>query len=145
MNRVHYEPWRLLNRLDQLFAPLPHRRVEQQVSRTAASNWTPAVDIREEQDRFVIQADIPGVDPKDIEVQMENGILTIRGQRQSDTSDTRENYRRIERVRGSFQRRLSLPDTAAADAISARSQHGVLEVVIPKQTKVQPRRIDVAN
>lgn len=144
MNMVRYEPWRLLNQLDQLFAP-PRRRVDTEASRTAANDWTPAVDIKEEQDRFVIHADIPGVDPKDIEVQMENGILTIRGQRQSESKEEREGYRRIERVRGSFYRRFSLPDTANAEGISAKSQHGVLEVIIPKQPKVQSRRIEVVS
>ena len=93
----------------------------------------------------MIHADIPGVDPKDIDVHMENGILTIKGERQSETKEEREGYKRVERVRGSFYRRFSLPDTADAEAISAKSQHGVLEVVIPKQQKVQPRRIQVES
>lgn len=146
MSMVRYEPWGLLNQLhneiDQLFAPQRRRMGEEGASITA-SDWTPAVDIKEEPDRFVIHADIPGVDPKDIEVHMENGILTIRGERLSEQKEEREGYKRIERVRGSFFRRFSLPDTADAEAISAKCQHGVLEVVIPKQEKVQPRRIQV--
>jgi HSP20 family protein len=148
MNVVRYEPWSLLNQLhneiDQLFTP-PRRRLNDEGASVAASDWTPAVDIKEEEDRFVISADVPGVDPKNIEVHMENGILTIKGERQSETKEAREGYKRIERVRGSFYRRFSLPDTANAEAISAKSQHGVLEVVIPKQQKVQPRRIEVTS
>lgn len=148
MNMVRYEPWSLLNQLhneiDQLFTP-QRRRLGEDNANVATSDWTPAVDIKEEADRFVIHADIPGVDPKDIDVHMENGILTIRGERKSETQEEREGYKRIERVRGSFYRRFSLPDTANAEAISARSQHGVLEVVIPKQQKVQPRRIEVTG
>lgn len=148
MNMVRYEPWSLLNQLhneiDQLFTP-QRRRLGEDNANVATSDWTPAVDIKEEADRFVIHADIPGVDPKDIDVHMENGILTIRGERQSESREEREGYKRIERVRGSFYRRFSLPDTANAEAISAKSQHGVLEVVIPKQQKVQPRRIEVTG
>jgi len=148
MSMVRYEPWNLLsqlhNEIDQLF-PQQRRRVGEDDASVAASDWTPAVDIKEEPERFVIHADIPGVDPKDIEVHMENGILTIKGQRHSETKDEREGYKRIERMRGSFYRRFSLPDTANADAISAKSQLGVLEVIIPKQQKVQPRRIEVES
>ena len=148
MSMVRYEPWNLLsqlhNEIDQLF-PQQRRRVGEEDASVAASDWTPAVDIKEEPERFVIHADIPGVDPKDIEVHMENGILTIKGQRHSETKDEREGYKRIERMRGSFYRRFSLPDTANADAISAKSQLGVLEVIIPKQQKVQPRRIEVES
>lgn len=148
MNMVRYEPWSLLNQLhgeiDQLFTP-QRRRLGEDNANVATSDWTPAVDIKEEPEQFVIHADIPGVDPKDIDVHMENGILTIMGERQSETKEEREGYKRVERVRGNFYRRFSLPDTANAEAISAKSQHGVLEVVIPKQQKVQPRRIQVES
>jgi HSP20 family protein len=146
MNMVRYEPWSLLNQLhneiDQLFTP-QRRRLGEDNANVATSDWAPAVDIKEEPERFVIHADIPGVDPKDIDVHMEDGILTIRGERQAENKEEREGYKRVERVRGSFYRRFSLPDTANAEAISAKCQHGVLELVIPKQEKVQPRRIQV--
>lgn len=145
MNVVRYEPWNLLSQLDQLFAP-PRRHVDKAAgTRAATGDWTPAVDIKEETERFVIHADIPGVDPKDIEVHMEDGVLTIKGQRHTETRDEREGYKRIERVRGSFYRRFSLPDTANAEGITATSQHGVLELIIPKQHKAQPRRIEVSG
>ena len=145
MNVVHYEPWSLLNQFDQLRTP-PHRRTDKAAdTRAVSGDWSPAVDIKEETERFVIHADIPGVDPKDIEVHMENGILTIKGQRQAESREEREGYKRIERVRGSFYRRFSLPDTANAEGITATSQHGVLELMIPKQHKAQPRRIEVSG
>jgi len=149
MNVVRYQPWGLLNQLhnevDRLFTPPPRHRLDETETGNAASDWTPAVDIKEEAERFVITADIPGVDPKDVELHMENGILTIKGERPAETQSEREDYKRIERVRGNFYRRFSLPDTANAEAISARSQHGVLEIVIPKHQKVQPRRIQVES
>lgn len=148
MNVVRYEPWNLLNQLhgevDRLFTPARRRRDETDVS-VATSDWTPAIDIKEEAERFIITADIPGVDPNDVELHMENGILAIKGERKTETQQEREGYKRIERVRGNFYRRFSLPDTANAEAISARSQHGVLEIVIPKHQKVQPRRIQIEN
>lgn len=143
MNLTRHQPWSLFGPFGPLFAP-PRRRIGA-ASPSTAGTWAPAVDIKEEADRFVIHADIPGVDPKDIEVRMENGILSIKGLRPSETEETRTGYRRIERVRGSFQRRFSLPDTADAAGIRATSQHGVLEVVIPKQNKAQPRRIEVTG
>ena len=114
-------------------------------SNVVTSGWTPAVDIEEKDDRFVIRADVPGVDPKNIEVTMDKGILTVKGERSLDSSEENQaGYRRVERVYGSFYRRFSLPDTADAEGISAASNHGVLEVVIPKKAAVQPKRIQVA-
>jgi HSP20 family protein len=91
----------------------------------------------------VLHADVPGVDPTDIELQMENGVLTLRGERKSEVKEEKDNYHRVERVTGSFYRRFTLPDTADAENISAKSVNGVLEVRIPKQARVQPRRIEV--
>ncbi|HZF17745.1 MAG TPA: Hsp20/alpha crystallin family protein [Steroidobacteraceae bacterium] len=108
------------------------------------SDWLPAVDIKEEAGSFVIHADVPGVDPKDIDVTLEKGVLTVRGQRKSDSREERDGYRRVERVSGQFYRRFSLPDTAAQDGVEAKYANGVLEVRIPKQPQVQPRRITVA-
>ena len=105
--------------------------------------WSPAVDIKEGEDAYVLSADMPGVDPKDIEVNMEKGILTIKGERSTEAAQERARYSRVERVSGSFYRRFSLPDTADAEKISAKSSNGVLEVLIPKQEKVKPRRITV--
>jgi HSP20 family protein len=146
MSVVRYEPWGLLNQLhgeiDRLFDTRLQKYGDER-NHLAASDWVPAVDIREEQERYVIHADVPGVKPEDIEIHMEDGVLTISGQRAGDSEEEREGYKRVERVRGSFFRRFSLPDTADADGISARSADGVLEIVIPKQAKVMPKRIKV--
>ena len=148
MSLVRYEPWGLLNQLhgeiDRLFDTRLGKYGEEN-AQLATSDWVPAVDIKEEADRYVIHADVPGVNPKDIEVNMEDGVLSIKGQRSAETSEQREAYKRMERVRGSFFRRFSLPDTADAEAISAASRNGVLEIVIPKQEKLQPKRIPVES
>jgi len=108
-----------------------------------ASDWVPAVDIKEDQGCFTITADVPGVDAKDIEVHAENGMLTIRGERDTRKKEEREGYKRIERSYGSFFRRFTLPDTADTDKITARTANGVLTVTIPKHERLQPRKITV--
>ena len=103
------------------------------------------MDIKEEKDRFVLKADVPGVDPTKIEVTMEAGVLTIQGERMLDDPQDRDEYKRMERRYGTFYRRFSLPDTADAEKISATGKNGVLEVAIPKKEKAQPRKITVAG
>ena len=146
MTLVRYEPWNLVNQLrremDRFYDPANET---DETSNIATSDWIPAVDIKETDAAFEIHADIPGVDPKDINVNMEDGVLTIKGERESKSEEEHEGYKRIERSRGSFYRRFSLPDTADADKITAKSNHGVLEITIPKQEKVQPRKISVVS
>ncbi|MHB8425192.1 MAG: Hsp20/alpha crystallin family protein [Gammaproteobacteria bacterium] len=145
MNLIRYEPWNLVSQLHNEMNRLFDRNLGtlDGDASLAATDWVPAVDIKEEPERFVIHADIPGVDPKEIEVTMEDGTLTIRGARKSESREERDGFRRVERVSGQFFRRFTLPDTADSEGISARGNHGVLEVIIPKQAKVQPRRITV--
>ena len=137
MSIIRYEPFGLLTQLQRELA-----RAE---GSTATAEWSPSVDIKEEPDRFVIHADVPGVNPEDIDIHMENGQLTIKGEKKTEATTDEKNYKRIERTYGSFYRRFGLPDSAQADRISARSKHGVLEIVIPKRESVQPRKISVVN
>mgnify|MGYP002377786880 CR=1 FL=1 len=136
-----YEPWSLLH---QLHRELDRARENVPGDGSAATaEWAPAVDIKEEADKFVLQADLPGVKPEDIEISMEESVLTIKGEKKTQATTEKEGYKRVERTYGSFHRRFSLPDTANADAISARSNLGVLEIVIPKREPVQPKKINV--
>lgn len=112
-------------------------------SDVVTSQWAPRMDIREEADRFVIFADIPGVDPKDIEVQMDKGILTLKGERAGEEAEEGKGYSRRERAWGAFHRRFALPDSADADGITASGRHGVLRIDIPKRPQATPRRIQV--
>jgi len=112
-------------------------------SNAATSNWVPAVDVKETDNEFILHADIPGVDPKDIDVHMEDGMLTIKGQRESEKTDEKEGYTRVERSYGSFYRRFSMPDTADANKVNAKCNNGVLKITIPKQEKAQARKIKV--
>lgn len=149
MNVVRYEPWGVLRRFQDevngLFGDFPGTAgSEGDRSSVVTSSWRPAVDIKEEDDRFVLKADIPGVEPKDIEVTMADGVLTIRGERKHESEKESNGYKRVERSYGSFYRRFSLPDSANSEDITAKGTNGVLEVVIPKHEKVQPRRITVS-
>lgn len=149
MALVRYEPWNLLNQFQKEVNRLFESRLgdlqEGDSSSIVTSGWRPAVDIKEEENRFVILADVPGIDPKDIEVTMEGGVLTLKGERSTQTEEEREGYKRIERARGTFYRRFSLPDSADAEGIKAKGKDGVLEIAIPKHERVQPRRIAVQS
>ncbi|MDT8363900.1 MAG: Hsp20/alpha crystallin family protein [Nitrosomonas sp.] len=138
-----YEPWGLLTQLQRELERV--REDSGGNDSLATTEWAPAVDIKEEADRFVLYADLPGVKPEEIDVNMENGILTIKGEKQTEAKTEKEGYKRVERTYGSFFRRFSLPDTANPDAISATSKHGALEIVIPKRESVQPKKINVTT
>ncbi len=151
MALVRYEPWNLLDRLQRefnlqnLLDPYVREVEGEDNSNVVTSHWRPAVDIKEEEDRFVIYADLPGVDPEDIEITMEQGVLTLKGERSEETTKKREGYKRVERVNGSFYRRFSLPDIADAERIEAKGKNGVLEITLPKQEKAKPKRITVKS
>jgi len=144
MSLVRYEPWSLFNQfskeLDRRF-----QTNQEHDGDVATSDWSPAVDIKENETAYTVVADIPGVDPNDIDVHMEDGVLTVKGERNLNREQEKEGYKRVERVHGSFYRRFSLPETVDADKISAKCKDGVLEVTIPKQEKSQPRKINVQH
>lgn len=144
MTLVRYEPWSMLSQLRNEMDRMFESQAEgEETSAIATADWVPAVDIKETEDAFEITVDIPGVDPKDIDVHMEKGMLTIKGERESEKKEEKEGYKRVERKWGSFYRRFSLPDSADAEKISAKCNNGVLDITIPKQEKVQPRKISV--
>lgn len=114
-------------------------------SSVVTSQWVPRVDVKEENDRFVLYADLPGIDPNDIEVSMDKGLLTIKGERSSETSEQTDRFSRVERRYGSFHRRFALPDSADPEGIQAHGRNGVLEITIPKRPESAPRRIQVGR
>lgn len=131
--------------LKQIFDRFLNNTDSPDESAVVTSQWVPRVDIKEEVDRFVIFADLPGVDPQQVEVLMDKGILSIKGERSGNAAEQSERFSRIERRYGSFHRRFALPDTADAEGITATGHNGVLEVVIPKRPETTPRRIQVGN
>src|SRR5690606_9754625 len=144
-NLATFEPWGLIDLLRRDLDELAGRRLGAAVpaDRHVVSDWVPAIDIVEEKDRFVLRADVPGVNPEDIEISMEKGVLTVAGERRDEKREEFDGLKRLERVTGRFRRRFALPEAADADNITARTANGILEVTIPKQPEVQPRRITV--
>jgi HSP20 family protein len=142
MNVVHYHPWhsgRLHDEFRQVFGRFFGE------SDNAVAQWAPRVDIKEEEKRFVILADIPGVDPKDIDVSTDKGVLSIKGERKSESTEDAGMFKRVERSYGAFTRSFVLPESADAEAISASGKNGVLEISIPKKAETTPRKIAITH
>ena len=138
--RNHHNP--LQDELQQVFERF-FGDGETDSSSVVTSQWVPRVDIKEEPGRFVIFADLPGVDPSTIEVDMDKGVLSIKGERKTEAQAEGERWSRNERAHGVFFRRFALPDSANPDGIEATGRHGVLEISIPKRPEASPRRINV--
>lgn len=107
------------------------------------ANWAPSVDVMEKSDHFLIEADVPGVDPKDIDVSIENGYITIKGERKNELKNKDDGYTRIERSHGSFYRRFNLPENADLDNISATSKKGVLQIKVNKVAVSTPKKVKI--
>ena len=146
MSLVRYEPWDVLNQL--------HREINRVFDSQSAANgaadssatadWVPPADIAEYKDRWVLKFDVPGVNTSAIDITLEQGVLTISGEREKDSAEGEVERRRIERPHGRFYRRLTLPATVDTANVRATGRNGILEVTIPKQPKAQPGRIEVA-
>jgi HSP20 family protein len=147
LHLTRYEPWALhrevLNQFNRLFETT--NGADESVSATA--EWAPAVDIEEHTDKYVLHADVPGVDPNAIEITLENGVLTLAGSRESTSEgravESKIDSRRIERITGRFLRRFTLPESVDAENVKATGKNGVLEIVIPKREAAKPRKITV--
>jgi HSP20 family protein len=141
---THYNPWLVRGNAQAKHAL--HRffsATEADAATAETQAWTPRVDVREDASRFVILADLPGVDPADIEIQMDKGVLSLKGERKPESRDEGTKPGRLERIHGRFDRRFALPDSADADGITAAGKHGVLEISIPKNPESTPRRIRI--
>jgi HSP20 family protein len=146
MTTLTYQPWALARNMQSEFGRLLDTLGVKSEDNTTVETgvWIPPIDIKEEPHRFILYADLPGVDIlKDIEISMENDVLTIKGERQTIKQEEKAGFARLERATGKFYRRFTLPDTADAERISANSKNGVLEIAIPKREKAQPRKIQV--
>jgi HSP20 family protein len=144
---TRYEPWGVISQLQQDINRVFGNLNDGETS-SATAQWSPAVDVREYSDRFQLLLDVPGVEPKNVEITLDNGVLTVSGNRGEENWMGRNGaeqpqQQRLERPLGRFYRRFILPDTVDAENVNASGQHGVLEIVIPKQPKAQPRRIEV--
>ena len=137
------EPFRGLSTLQDQFNRLFNESFRNHPEESALTTWAPAVDIYETPNDLVVKADLPDVNEKDIDVRVENNLLTIRGERKFEKSVSEENFLRVERTYGSFSRSFSLPNTVNAEAIGAEYKNGVLTVTLPKREESKPRQVKV--
>ena len=144
MSLTHHSPWNLLDQFQHEINRMQGYKDTDDNSDVVTSDWTPAVDIKEEDQQFILTADIPGVKPEDIDIHMENGILSIKGERNSELKTEREGFKRIERKHGVFYRRFTMPEGVNPDKISASCEQGVLTLTIPKQEAAKARKITIS-
>lgn len=147
MNQITKRPFlpnisELHQALDHMFEPTWFDR-ENWISNVVGSNWTPSIDIKEQENQYVIRANVPGVDPKNIDVSIDKGTLTIKGHNETETKHEDENYLHMERSQGSFYRSISLPNAADSSKISAKTKNGVLEIIVPKTKESQSKKIQI--
>jgi HSP20 family protein len=109
----------------------------------AAKSWAPRVDVEETDKEILVKADLPGVDPKAVEISVENGTLVVRGEKKEEKEEKKKNYHRVERFAGSFYRAIPLPPGTDADKMTATSTNGVVTITIPKKPEAQPKKITV--
>jgi HSP20 family protein len=138
-----WEPSRGATTLQEQFNRLFSDAFERTAEESNLTSWAPAVDIYETEHELVVKADVPDVDPKDLDIRVENNILTIRGERKFEKKVDENNYLRVERAYGSFTRSFSLANTVNAEAIKADYQNGVLTLSIPKREEAKPKQIKV--
>jgi HSP20 family protein len=144
MSITRWDPFQnlatLQDQVNRLFeAPLAGRRAEN----SNLTAWAPAVDIYETENELVIKADLPDINEKDLDVRVENNMLTIRGERKFEQKVNEDSYLRIERTYGSFSRSFSLPNTVNTESIHAEYKNGVLTVQLPKRAESKPRQVKV--
>jgi HSP20 family protein len=140
---ARWEPFRgaasLQDQVNRLFSDVLERKSEE----SSLTAWAPSVDIYETEHELVVKADLPAVDPQDLDIRVENNILTIRGERKFEKNVNEENYLRVERAYGSFARSFTLANTVNSEAIKADYQNGVLTLSIPKREEAKPKQIKV--
>lgn len=131
----------LKDRMDRLFEDTFKTAGEER--ELTPSTWAPAVDIYEDENNVVLSVEVPGVEEKDIDVNVENNTLTVKGERKFEKEDKKENYHRIERAYGGFFRSFSIPHYVDVDKIEAEHENGVLKITMPKKAEMKPRKVKV--
>jgi len=140
---ARWEPFRGVTTLQDQINRLFHDAFDRTGEQSNLSAWAPAVDIYESEQELVVKADLPDIDPKGLDIRVENNLLTIRGERKFEKKVSEENYLRVERSFGSFARSFTLANTVDTDAIKAEYQNGVLTLSIPKREEAKPKQIKV--
>jgi HSP20 family protein len=141
---TRWDPFRDIARHARLQEDLLGRVFDDRLFRAGESmGWTPSVDIYEDGEELVVRAELAGVDPKDVDIRFENGVLTVKGERKMEKEDKKENYHRVELAYGTFTRSFSLPATIDSEKIRAEAKNGVLVIHLPKKLEAKPKAIQV--
>ena len=135
---------RIQNELNHLMSMKPWDDIEDELF-TLGTDWVPAVDVKTEKGHYLVRADVPGVSKDDIDIRLDNEMLTIRGSRKDEKKTEEDGFQRVERFSGSFFRRLTLPGSTDADNVKAKVRDGVLEITVPRQEAKAPKRIAVST
>ncbi len=148
MALIRWEPVRELNtiqnEMNRLFNTFFETSGSQGGTPTASRRWLPAMDLVESGDHFVLRADLPGLSEEDVNIELEDNVLTISGERKAEHEERKEGYYRLERASGSFSRSLTLPEGVDPEAVQASFDRGVLEVRIPKPEQRKPRKVTIS-
>jgi HSP20 family protein len=139
-----FEPLRGVSSLQDQINRLFNDVFERPGEESNLTSWAPAVDIFETEHELVVKADLPDIDPKDLDIRVENNILSIRGERKFENKVSEDKYLRVERAYGSFSRSFSLASTVNSEAIKADYQNGVLTLTVPKREEAKPKQIKVS-
>jgi HSP20 family protein len=136
---------RLQNELNRLFDDRMFRfnRLSSPAEEELGAGFSPAVDIYEDQEGVTLTAELPGIEAKDVDLRIENGVLTLRGQRKLEREESKQNYGRVERAYGTFSRSFTLPPTVDPDKVRAEAKNGLLNIHLPKREESKPRAIRV--
>ena len=144
MNLVTYDPFRdlrtLQDEVNRLFSSSFSRGSSNELTRGA---WSPSVDIFENKDQIVLEAELPGMKPEDVNISIENNVLTIQGERLFEKNDDQDNFHRVERSYGSFTRSFTLPPTVSSENADAVFENGLLRLTLAKREEAKPRRIEI--
>ena len=141
---TRWEPFREMARMqDELNRLFDDRVWRPRGQEELSTGFLPAVDVYEDQEALTVTAELPGVDPKDVDVRVENGLLTLKGERKLEKEEKKDNYLRIERSYGAFMRSFTLPNSVDVDKVKADFKHGVLRLSLPKREESKPKAIKV--
>jgi HSP20 family protein len=147
MALIRWEPVRELNTIQSEMNRLFNSFFEPSATGangTQLRRWVPPMDLVESEDAFLLRADLPGLSEEDVNIELEDNLLTISGERKSEHEERKEGYYRVERASGTFSRSLTLPEGVDPDAIQASFENGVLEVRVPKPEQKQPRKVTIS-
>jgi HSP20 family protein len=148
MALIRWEPVRELNtiqsEMNRLFNTFFDSSASTHGGGQPLRRWIPAMDLVETEDAFVLRADLPGLSEKDVNIELEDSVLTVSGERKAEHEERKEGYYRVERASGSFSRSLTLPEGVDPEAVTANFERGVLEVRVPKPEQRKPRKVAIS-